>query len=60
MPNPRDLTGDLSAALPHDIAQDLVHGRLSTPFEYLGLRAHPNGYALNVFVPRCLPVFDRR
>lgn len=60
MPNPSDLTGDLSAALPHDIAQDLVHDRLSAPFEYLGLRGHPNGYALNVFVPdadACLCLF---
>lgn len=42
---------DLSAALPHDVAQDLVHGRLNDPFAYLGLRPHADGFALNVYVP---------
>ncbi|MFT6169881.1 MAG: 1,4-alpha-glucan branching enzyme, partial [Celeribacter sp.] len=51
MPNPSDRTRDLSAALPHDVAQDLVHARLNDPFQYLGLRPHPDGFALNVFVP---------
>ncbi len=51
MPKKVDTTKALRAALPHDIAQDLVHGRLNDPFQFLGLHEHADGFALNVFVP---------
>ncbi|MBU2868735.1 1,4-alpha-glucan branching protein GlgB [Pacificibacter marinus] len=57
MPNPDIRTDDLRAALPHDVAQDLILARLTDPFGFLGLRAHADGFALNVFVPdadRCI------
>jgi 1,4-alpha-glucan branching enzyme len=57
MPKSDNRTGDLVAALPHAVAQDLIEAQLSDPFKYLGLRAHADGFALNVFVPdadRCV------
>jgi 1,4-alpha-glucan branching enzyme len=57
MPHSDSRTDDLVAALPHDVAQDLINARLHDPFGYLGFRAHADGFALNVFVPdadRCV------
>ncbi|MEM5476442.1 1,4-alpha-glucan branching protein GlgB [Pacificibacter sp. AS14] len=51
MPNSDSQKDGLVAALPQDVAQDLVQARLTNPFGYLGLRAHADGYALNIFVP---------
>ena len=41
----------LKAAPPADIVGALLAGHLADPFHFLGLRAHPDGFALNVFVP---------
>ncbi len=41
----------MRAAPPADIIAALLAGRLADPFQFLGLRDHPDGYALNVFVP---------
>ena len=41
----------LSAALPTDVTAALLNGHLGDPFHFLGLRDHPDGFALNVFVP---------
>ena len=41
----------LRAAPPAEVVAALLAGHLSDPFHYLGLRAHPDGFALNVFVP---------
>ncbi|RPE66446.1 1,4-alpha-glucan branching enzyme [Pacificibacter maritimus] len=40
-----------SAAMPPHAVQDLLLGRLADAFQYLGVQARPDGFALNVFVP---------
>ena len=41
----------LKAAPPRDVVAALLDGHLADPFQFLGLRVHPEGFALNVFVP---------
>ena len=48
-PMTRDMA--LRAAPPADVIGALLAGHLTDPFHFLGLRQHPDGFALNVFVP---------
>ncbi|WP_299142096.1 1,4-alpha-glucan branching protein GlgB [uncultured Tateyamaria sp.] len=51
MPRSKTSQDALRAAPPADVMSALVAGQLAEPFQYLGLREHPDGFALNVFVP---------
>ncbi|WP_415401854.1 1,4-alpha-glucan branching protein GlgB [Tateyamaria sp. SN3-11] len=51
MPKPDTQEAARRSAPPAQIIAALLEGRLAESFQFLGLRDHADGYALNVFVP---------
>lgn len=51
MPKLATAIDPLMAAPPQDIVSALLDGRLSEPFQYLGLHELPDRFGLTVFAP---------